>query len=69
MRPREAPPLATWALRHLIAGNPNEALDGDLLEVLRTGRSNGWYWRLVLAAAHRRLKSLMVPQSKARQPR
>ncbi|HKD59713.1 MAG TPA: hypothetical protein VKB47_04600 [Terracidiphilus sp.] len=50
MRRREAPPLARWALRHLIVGDPNEALDGDLLEVFRTGRSNGWYWRQVIAA-------------------
>jgi hypothetical protein len=37
-------------LRHLIAGNGDEALDGDLLEVFRLGRSNQWYWYQVIAA-------------------
>ncbi len=50
MRRREPPPLATWMLRHLTAGDPDEALDGDLLEEFRLGRSDAWYWRQVLAA-------------------
>ena len=37
-------------LRHLSAGDRDEALDGDLLEVFRLGRSNAWYWRQVSAA-------------------
>jgi hypothetical protein len=37
-------------LRHLSAGDRDEALDGDLLEVFRLGRSNAWYWRQVAAA-------------------
>lgn len=47
---REPPPLATWALHHLTAGDRDEALDGDLLEVFRLGRSDAWYWRQVAAA-------------------
>jgi hypothetical protein len=50
MRRREPPPLATWMLRHLIAGDRDEALEGDLLEVFRLGRSDAWYWRQVVAA-------------------
>jgi hypothetical protein len=37
-------------LRHLTALDRDEALDGDLLEEFRLGRSNAWYWRQVLAA-------------------
>ena len=47
MRRREPPPLATWMLRHLTAGYRDEALDGDLLEFFRLGRSNSWYWRQI----------------------
>lgn len=50
MRRREPPPLATWILRHLTAGDPDEAIDGDLFEVFRLGRSDAWYWRQVAAA-------------------
>ncbi len=50
MHRTEPPPLATWMLEHLTPANRDEALAGDLLEVFRTGRSNGWYWRQVLAA-------------------
>ena len=50
MRRREPPPLATWMLRHMTAGDRDEALDGDLLEVFRLGRSDAWYWRQVTAA-------------------
>lgn len=49
MRHREPPPLATWMLRHLTAGYRDEALDGDLLEFFRLGRSNVWYWRQISA--------------------
>jgi len=50
MRRSEPPPLATWMLRHMIAGDRDEALEGDLLEVFRFGRSDAWYWRQVVAA-------------------
>jgi hypothetical protein len=50
MKRREPPPLAKWMLRHLTAGDRDEALDGDLLEVFRLGRSNVWYWRQIIAA-------------------
>ena len=50
MRRREPPPLAMWMLRHLTPGDRDEALDGDLLEVFRLGRSNTWYWRQVTSA-------------------
>src|SRR5215469_13897137 len=50
MRRREPPSLATWMLRHLAVADRDEALDGDLLEVFRTGRSNTWYWRQVVTA-------------------
>ncbi len=50
MRRREPPPLATWMLEHLTPGDRDEALGGDLLEDFRIGRSEGWYWRQVLAA-------------------
>ncbi len=50
MHRREPPPQATWMLEHLTTGTRNEALAGDLLEELRAGRSNGWYWRQVLSA-------------------
>lgn len=49
MRRREPPPLATWILGHLTAGYRDEALDGDLIEVYRLGRSSAWYWRQVSA--------------------
>jgi len=50
MKRREPPPLAKWMLRHLTAGDRDEALDGDLLEAFRLGRSNVWYWRQIIAA-------------------
>jgi len=46
----EPPQLATWMLDHLTPADRDEALAGDLLEVFRSGRSNGWYWRQVIAA-------------------
>jgi hypothetical protein len=37
-------------LEHLVPGNHNVALAGDLLEEFQSGRSRGWYWKQVLAA-------------------
>ncbi len=44
------PALATWMLKHLVPGEGNEALEGDLLEEFQRRRSASWYWRQVLAA-------------------
>ena len=44
------PAAATWMLRHLVLGNRNEALEGDLLEEFQRRHSASWYWRQVLAA-------------------
>lgn len=43
------PLLAIWVFR-LIVGPHSEALEGDLLEGWRDGRSRAWYWRQVLVA-------------------
>jgi len=51
MARREPPPLASWMLEHLPSGDRDEALDGDLLEEFRSGRSESWYLRQVLAAS------------------
>jgi hypothetical protein len=37
-------------LRHLTAGDRDEALDGDLFEVFLLGRSSMWYYRQVMTA-------------------
>lgn len=50
MRRREPPPLAMWMLRHLTAGDRDEALAGDLLEEFHAGRSKTWFWRQVTTA-------------------
>ena len=50
MRRTEPPPQASWLLAHCVPGGEDEALAGDLLEEFRSGRSEGWYWRQVLAA-------------------
>jgi hypothetical protein len=50
MRKANPPFIATWILEHLIPGDRNDALSGDLLEEFRSGRSASWYWQQVLAA-------------------
>lgn len=50
MKPMESVPLATWMLEHFTPKPYNEALSGDLLQELRSGRPVGWYWRQVLSA-------------------
>jgi hypothetical protein len=50
MSHREPPPIAVWMLEHMTSGDRDEALMGDLLEVFRSGRSNGWYWHQAIAA-------------------
>jgi hypothetical protein len=50
MSQSQPPPLASWMLRHLVLGGPNEALAGDLLEEFQRRRSATWYWRQVLGA-------------------
>ncbi len=49
MRSTMPPRLAVWLLEHLIPGERNDALAGDLLEEFRSGRSAAWYWRQVLS--------------------
>jgi len=44
------PTMATWVLEHLVLGDRNEALEGDLLEEFQRRRSATWYWRQVLGA-------------------
>lgn len=44
------PAIATWMLKHLVLGDRNEALEGDLLEEFHRRRSGVWYWRQVLRA-------------------
>jgi hypothetical protein len=50
MKSSKPPALATWLVEHLVPGNRNEALAGDLLEQFGQGRSVAWYWRQVLVA-------------------
>jgi hypothetical protein len=47
---KQAPILAAWMLDRLVPGGLNEALEGDLLEELASGRSHSWYWRQVSSA-------------------
>jgi len=49
MNSARPPVLATWMLR-LAVGPHSDALQGDLLEGWRGGRSYAWYWREVLVA-------------------
>ena len=44
------PKAAIWILEHLVPGEKNDALAGDLLEEFRAGRSSLWYWKQVLVA-------------------
>jgi hypothetical protein len=49
----DPPYLATWMLEHWMLGSSNNALAGDLLEELRSGRAGrtrAWYWRQVIVA-------------------
>ena len=50
MNPAKPPMLATWMLEHLAPETDRDAVAGDLLEEYRAGRSQGWYWRQVIAA-------------------
>ena len=57
--------LAIWCLEHLTFGCDQEALCGDLLEELQSGRSLSWFWREVLMAigigAYEGAKPYMLP--------
>jgi hypothetical protein len=57
--------LAIWCLEHLTFGGDQEALCGDLLEELQSGRSLSWFWREVLMAigigAYEGAKPYMLP--------
>ena len=48
--PSRPPVLAAWFLRRLYPKRNREAITGDLVERFREGRSDGWFWRQVLAA-------------------
>ena len=48
MSPNKVPTIAAWMLQHLVPGDHNEVLEGDLLEELGSGRSSSWYRRQVL---------------------
>jgi len=50
MNRTDPPSMATWMLEHWTPGVRNDALEGDLLEEFRSGRSAHWYWRQVVAA-------------------
>lgn len=50
MKKTMPPALARWMLHHLLPGESNEALAGDLHEEFRSGRSAAWYWRQVFSA-------------------
>ena len=50
MTRRDPPQIAVWMLEHMTSGVRDEALAGDLLEVFRRGRSDGWYWRQAFGA-------------------
>ena len=50
MRYGTPPSLAAWMLEHLMPGEANDALAGDLAEEYSAGRTASWYWRQVLSA-------------------
>jgi hypothetical protein len=54
MNRTDPPRFATWILEHLMTAESNQALDGDLMESFRAGRSASWYWRQVFSAIARR---------------
>jgi hypothetical protein len=50
MTQSKPPALASWMLRHLVLGDRNEALEGDLMEEFHRGRSADWYYLQVFGA-------------------
>ncbi len=61
MKQKNPPMFARWMLAHLMPGEANDALAGDLQEELCAGRSAAWCWRQVLGAiAIRYVRELRV---------
>jgi hypothetical protein len=50
MKKTDPPKLALWWLQHGCPGPRSEALTGDLIECLREGQTQGWFWRQVSIA-------------------
>jgi hypothetical protein len=65
MKPTKAVIVGTWMVDHLTFGLTNQALSGDLLEEMESGRSIAWYWRQVGSAVTtglvRKLSELIIP--------
>jgi len=57
--------VGTWMVDHFTFGLTNQALSGDLLEEMESGRSAAWYWRQVGTAIAtgllNRLRELTLP--------
>lgn len=57
--------FASWMVERCLPGGYAEAVSGDLLEQLHSGRSDGWYWRQAGAAVGmglaRRSGRLLLP--------